>query len=449
MLQMPLKPALAVRGTVAGHRLGAPKRGRGGGDTSPPSNAPLRSPPPPPPPPSASEPPGVASHNRPQVAELREEIVRLQRVLPDAEELAGEAKALRQELDDSQAEARRLQTRIAEVTADNARLQEELCSRQVCGCGGGGAEAGMHQKGTGPPKRPQMPLGWRLEEVAEAVGGGYCRLQMPLRPALEVRGPGGGRRAEDPTANSLAADGLVHMSVEELRERNKKTVLMAVLIVYALTEQREEEMPATVAWTISKHEIWQQCGYDVFCTTVAGRRLGTLEGGGGYNQTECHTGGYFTPFPMHLWGGGGGQAVSVVRSPCPRSSPPPDPMAVPCAQQQLCPSTGRCPPSCDVRGAWAPNSTTNLRWTRRPPARPSWPRGGSGRPQCRAAGSANSPSPSTETARLANGLMPGHPPPPQCGTFNVPHPPPPPGPLHPPHPLPIVSYSITSEAVAV
>ena len=29
-------------------------------------------------------------------------------------------------------------------------------------------------------------LGRRLEEVAEAVGGGYCRLQMPLRPALGV-----------------------------------------------------------------------------------------------------------------------------------------------------------------------------------------------------------------------------------------------------------------------
>ena len=30
-------------------------------------------------------------------------------------------------------------------------------------------------------------LGWRLEEVAEAVGGGYCRFQMPLRLALGVK----------------------------------------------------------------------------------------------------------------------------------------------------------------------------------------------------------------------------------------------------------------------
>ena len=35
---------------------------------------------------------------------------------------------------------------------------------------------------------PQKRLDRRLEEVAKAVGGGYCRLQMPLRPALGVRG---------------------------------------------------------------------------------------------------------------------------------------------------------------------------------------------------------------------------------------------------------------------
>ena len=39
-----------------------------------------------------------------------------------------------------------------------------------------------------------QPLSWylqrldrRLEEVAKAVGGGYCRLQMPLKRALAVR----------------------------------------------------------------------------------------------------------------------------------------------------------------------------------------------------------------------------------------------------------------------
>ena len=44
---------------------------------------------------------------------------------------------------------------------------------------------GMHWKG--PRRWPQKRLGRRLEEVAEAVGGGYCRLQMPLRLALAVR----------------------------------------------------------------------------------------------------------------------------------------------------------------------------------------------------------------------------------------------------------------------
>ena len=39
----------------------------------------------------------------------------------------------------------------------------------------------------GPQRRPQRRLGRRLEGVAEAVGGGYCRLQMPLKLALGVR----------------------------------------------------------------------------------------------------------------------------------------------------------------------------------------------------------------------------------------------------------------------
>ena len=43
-LQMPLKPALGARQTVAGHRLGA-LEGVGGGVTSPPSNASLPLPP--------------------------------------------------------------------------------------------------------------------------------------------------------------------------------------------------------------------------------------------------------------------------------------------------------------------------------------------------------------------------------------------------------------------
>ena len=39
-----------------------------------------------------------------------------------------------------------------------------------------------------------MRLGRRLEEVVKAVGGGYCRLQMPLKLALGVRGTVAERR---------------------------------------------------------------------------------------------------------------------------------------------------------------------------------------------------------------------------------------------------------------
>ena len=35
-----------------------------------------------------------------------------------------------------------------------------------------------------PQRRPQKRVDRRLEDVARAVGGGYCRLQMPLNLAL-------------------------------------------------------------------------------------------------------------------------------------------------------------------------------------------------------------------------------------------------------------------------
>ena len=41
---------------------------------------------------------------------------------------------------------------------------------------------------------PQRRLGRRLEEVAKAVGGGYCRLQVPLKLALAVRETVAGHR---------------------------------------------------------------------------------------------------------------------------------------------------------------------------------------------------------------------------------------------------------------
>ena len=39
-------------------------------------------------------------------------------------------------------------------------------------------------EGKGPQRQPQKPLDRPPKEVAKAVGGGYCRLQMPLTPAL-------------------------------------------------------------------------------------------------------------------------------------------------------------------------------------------------------------------------------------------------------------------------
>ena len=39
----------------------------------------------------------------------------------------------------------------------------------------------------GPQRQPQKQVDRRLEEAARAVGGGSCRLQMPLKLALAVR----------------------------------------------------------------------------------------------------------------------------------------------------------------------------------------------------------------------------------------------------------------------
>ena len=45
-------------------------------------------------------------------------------------------------------------------------------------------------EGKGPQRRPQR----RLEEVAKAVGGGYCRLQLPLKLALGFRETAAGHK---------------------------------------------------------------------------------------------------------------------------------------------------------------------------------------------------------------------------------------------------------------
>ena len=49
-------------------------------------------------------------------------------------------------------------------------------------------------EGRAPQRRPQRRLDRRLEGVAEAVGGGYCRLRMLSSLALDVRGTVAGHR---------------------------------------------------------------------------------------------------------------------------------------------------------------------------------------------------------------------------------------------------------------
>ena len=70
-----------------------------------------------------------------------------------------------------------------------------VCGKTVCQVlptqgEGRGRDA---SEGKGPQRRPQRRLDRRLEEVAKAVGGGYCRLHMPLKLALGVRGTVAGR----------------------------------------------------------------------------------------------------------------------------------------------------------------------------------------------------------------------------------------------------------------
>ena len=69
----------------------------------------------------------------------------------------------------------------------------------------------------GPQRRPQQRLGRRLEEVAKAVGGGYCRLQMPLRLALGVRGTGAGRRLGALESSHTPAPPLFNASLPSAR----------------------------------------------------------------------------------------------------------------------------------------------------------------------------------------------------------------------------------------
>ena len=89
-------------------------------------------------------------------------------------------------------------TRSASVTTTVGNLQQQqgpigpdtgVTASQVRGAAGRDAF-----EGKGPQRGSQRQLHWRLEEIAEAVGGGYCRLQMPLSLALAVRETVAGHR---------------------------------------------------------------------------------------------------------------------------------------------------------------------------------------------------------------------------------------------------------------
>ena len=60
----------------------------------------------------------------------------------------------------------------------------------------------------GPRRQPQKRLDRRLQEGAKAVGGGYCRLQMPLKLALAVRETVAGHRLGAPRGMEGASPSL-------------------------------------------------------------------------------------------------------------------------------------------------------------------------------------------------------------------------------------------------
>ena len=76
--------------------------------------------------------------------------------------------------------------------SENARHGDAYAkdvTERLIAMGGGPPPAGPRDalEGKGPPRRPQKRLDRRLEEVAKAVGGSYCRLQGPLKLALGIR----------------------------------------------------------------------------------------------------------------------------------------------------------------------------------------------------------------------------------------------------------------------
>ena len=98
------------------------------------------------------------------------------------------------------------------------------------------------------PERPPSAL-------AGTEPGGPELHRFPLA-ALKGQHPLGERRRPPPSLASLAAEDVVDMSTDDLKERYKRTVTIAGMMAYTLTEDREEELPVTGAWTmIKKREL--------------------------------------------------------------------------------------------------------------------------------------------------------------------------------------------------
>ena len=98
------------------------------------------------------------------------------------------------------------------------------------------------------PERPPCVL-------AVTEPGGPKLQEVPLA-ALNGRHAPGERRRPPPSLPSLPAEDVVDMSTDDLKERYKRTVRMARMMAYTLTEDTEEELPPAGAWTmIKKREL--------------------------------------------------------------------------------------------------------------------------------------------------------------------------------------------------
>ena len=75
--------------------------------------------------------------------------------------------------------------------------------------------------------------------------------KVPLA-ALKGQHPLGERKRPPPSLATLAAEDLVDMSSDDLKERYKRTITMDGMMAYTLSEDREEEPPPAGAWSMIK-----------------------------------------------------------------------------------------------------------------------------------------------------------------------------------------------------